>query len=103
MGFNIDVVKLESNITYLEMANAKMLEMKKKKKTRLNSKTMTSLSPSTTLLHEQYKAAVPKDALSSVMCSQGRQLPSLHMVPDITESPIPQPWPDIWSLLPVRS
>lgn len=30
MEFNIVVVKLESNITYLEMANAKMLEMKKK-------------------------------------------------------------------------
>lgn len=36
MRFNI-VVKLESNIIYLEMANTKMLEMNI---TRLNSKTM---------------------------------------------------------------
>lgn len=36
MRFNI-VVKLESKIIYLEMANAKVLEMNK---TRLNSKTM---------------------------------------------------------------
>lgn len=36
MRFNI-VVKFESNIIYLEMANAKMLEMNI---TRLNSKTM---------------------------------------------------------------
>lgn len=29
MGFDIVVVKLESSITYLEMADAKMLEMNK--------------------------------------------------------------------------